>query len=194
MSDDRLHPSRTSVQYAVRKPLLDWLGVAATSPASTSSTSAAATGRTSSCSRGAARDRRLRRPRERARRPARVDRRAAGRGRELRRRPLPPGARARARPGRGGARAAPRRPARRPRARLDARRLPVPPEPGGPLALDAQRPRAAFPREWRLVVGLRARAGRGPPEPWPCSSAHLVDLLCKRGARARARPPRSSRC
>ena len=25
MSDDRLHPSRTSVQYAIRKPLLDWL-------------------------------------------------------------------------------------------------------------------------------------------------------------------------
>ncbi|HVM57088.1 MAG TPA: class I SAM-dependent methyltransferase [Gaiellaceae bacterium] len=25
MSDDRLHPSRASVQYAVRRPLLDWL-------------------------------------------------------------------------------------------------------------------------------------------------------------------------
>ena len=50
MSDDRLDPSRTSVQYAVRRPLLDWLGVPAASPASRSSTSAAATGRTSSCS------------------------------------------------------------------------------------------------------------------------------------------------
>ena len=188
MSDDRLDPEPhlRAVRGAAAAARL--AGVPAASPASRSSTSAAATARTSSCSRGAATDRRLRRARQRARRPARVDRRAAGRGRELRRRPLPPGARARAGPGRGGARAAPRRPARRPRARLDARHLPVPPEPRGPVALDTQRPRAAFPREWRLVVGLRARGGGDRRNRGHARRPSRRPAL-QEGARPRARPP-----
>ena len=123
----RLHPSRTSVQYAVRKPLLDWLRAQDVRGLRVLDVGCGDRPyeRLLARRRG---DRRLRRPRKPACRPARLDRRDPGRGRELRRRALPAGARARAGPGGGGTGAPPRRQARRPRARLDARRLSVSPE------------------------------------------------------------------
>ena len=80
------------------------------------------------------------------------------------------------RPGARRARAAPRRRARRPRARLDARRLGLPPDPGRPLALDARRPRAALPRERRHGRPLPSGPAPGRPPRLAMLVAHYVDL------------------
>ena len=71
--------------------------------------------------------------------------------------------------GRGGARASARRQARRPRARLDARRVSVPPEPGGLLALDAHRTRASLPNKCRMDVRYASGPVQEPQRPSPCS-------------------------
>ena len=123
----RLDPSRTSVQYAVRRPLIDWLRAQDVRGQRVLDVGAA-TGRTSRCSRRD-RDDRVRRARKQARRPPRLDRRDPRRGRQLRRVVLclqvlehvPD-------PLRGDPRAAPGGAAGRPRA-SHPRRLPVSPEP-----------------------------------------------------------------
>ena len=113
--------------------------------------------------------------------------RAPGRGRELRRRALHPGARARRRPGRGRARAAPRRP--RPAGACSPRRTACrcTTRAGRPLALDARRARAAV--RGRTATGARVtRRGPAPGRPPAsgCSSTTYVDLLAGRaGLRAR---------
>ncbi len=84
-----------------------------------------------------------------------------GRGRELRRRPLPAGARARARiPARAVRELRRVRQARRPRARLDARRRRLPPVPGRLLALDAARGLERLFRDERRP-GRRSTCGAG---------------------------------
>ncbi len=86
-------------------------------------------------------------------------------------------------PAAGRPRAAPRHRARRPRARLDARRPGLPPGARRPVALDAHRPRAPVPRQRRLERRDASSPAPGPPPASACSSARTC--TCSRNDSAR---------